>query len=406
VDDIVDTLTNQYAGIVGEDPLGGDNLLDGYDIAELRKEILAEPAVRALLDQLWPLLIPEKLLEDLYGDEDRLALAAPQLSVLDREHLLRYGDDWSPSDVPLLDEAAELLGDDGRQAARERAQRAREIAYAQGALDLLTGSGSTDFDEDDSAEILTAKDILDAETLAARYQADDDRTLAERAAADRRWTYGHVIVDEAQELTPMAWRAIARRCPLRSMTIVGDVAQTGAVGGGTSWESALGSTFADRWRLAELILNYRTPAEVMDLAAQVLREVDPTAKAPRSVRSTGVKPWHADIVPADYASYVGKVAAEEAQYGQVGVITSRSRFEYVQEAVAEFADVTVLTAAGAKGLEFDSVLVVDPDGILIESPRGLRDLYVALTRCTQRLGVVGPLPDVLRDCDGWELCRQ
>ncbi|TCO24568.1 DNA helicase IV [Kribbella steppae] len=400
--EIVDFLTNQYADIIGADPLGGENLLDEYDLAELRKEVLAEPAVQALLDQLWPLLSPQKLLEDLYGDEDRLALAAPQLSVLDREHLLRYGDDWSPSDVPLLDEAAELLGDDGREAAREKAARARAIAYAQGSLDVLTGSASTDFDEDDESEVLTAKDLLDAEMLAERYQAEDDRTLADRAAVDRRWTYGHVIVDEAQELTPMAWRAIARRCPLRSMTVVGDVAQTGAVGGGTSWDGALGSTFGDRWRLAELTLNYRTPAEVMELAGDVLREVDPRAKAPRSVRSTGVKPWHADIGAADQAAYVQKVAAEEMQHGQVGVITSRSRLELVQEAVAHLSDVTVLNAAGAKGLEFDSVLVVDPDGILIESPRGLRDLYVALTRCTQRLGVVGPLPDVLRSSVAWD----
>ena len=402
LNDIIELLTNQYAEIVGEDPLGGDNLLDEYEIEELRKEILAEPAVRDLLDQLWPLLSPQKLLEDLYGDEDRLALAAPQLSALDREHLLRYGDDWSPSDVPLLDEAAELLGDDGREAAREKAARARAIAYAQGSLDVLSGSASTDFDEDDESEVLTAKDIVDAEALAERYEADDDRTLAERAAADRRWTYGHVIVDEAQELTPMAWRAIARRCPLRSMTVVGDVAQTGAIGGGTSWESALGSTFGDRWRLAELTLNYRTPAEVMSLASDVLREVDPSAKAPRSVRSTGVKPWYVDVPAGDQASYVHKVAAEETSYRQVGVITSRRRLELVQEAVADLTDVMVMSARDAKGLEFDSVLVVDPDGILIESPRGLRDLYVALTRCTQRLGVVGPLPDVLRSSQAWD----
>lgn len=400
--DIIDALTAQYAGVIGEDPLGGENLLDDYDLAELRKEVVAEAAVQELLYKLWPVLSPRDLLVDLYGDEDRLASAAPQLSTLDREHLLRYGDDWSPADVPLLDEAAELLGDDGQELARERAERARAIAYAQGSLDVLSGSGSTDWDEDDEAEILSAKDILDAEMLAARYEADDDRTLAERAEADRRWTYGHVIVDEAQELSPMAWRAIARRCPLRSMTLVGDVAQTGAAGGGTSWQQALGSSFGDRWRLAELTMNYRTPAEVMDLAAQVLAEVDPTAKSPESVRSTGVKPWHVDVPAPDQASYVSKVAHEERQHGQVGVITSRHRLELVQEAIGDVPDVTVLTVAGAKGLEFDSVLVVDPDGILIESPRGLRDLYVALTRCTQRLGVIGPLPSVLENSDVWD----
>jgi DNA helicase IV len=401
--EIVDALTDQYAEIIGADPLGGENLLDEYDLAELRKEVIAEPAVQELLHRLWPNLSPRELLVDLYGDERRLAEAAPQLSELDREHLLRYGDDWSPADVPLLDEAAELLGDDGQEAARLKAERARAIAYAQGSLDVLSGSGSTDFDEDDESEVLTARDILDAEALAERYEADDDRTLAERAAVDRRWTYGHVIVDEAQELSPMAWRAIARRCPLRSMTLVGDVAQTSAAGGGTSWRQALASTFGDRWRLAELTMNYRTPAEVMELAGHVLQLVDPTAKAPESVRSTGVKPWHVDVVPAEQAAYVSKVAGEEVQHGQVGVITSRLRLELVQEAVGDLPDVTVLTVAGAKGLEFDSVLVVDPEGIMLESPRGLRDLYVALTRCTQRLGVIGELPEVLAESDAWDV---
>ncbi|WP_112245262.1 HelD family protein [Kribbella monticola] len=401
LNEIVDHLTQQYADLIGTDPLDGENLLDEYDLAELRKEILAEPAVRKLLDLLWPMLSPQDLLVDLFGDEKRLASAAPQLSELDREHLLRYGDDWSPADVPLLDEAAELLGEDDKDLARRKAERARAIAYAQGSLDVLSGSGSTDYDDDDEAEVLSAKDILDAEALAERYEADDDRTLADRAAADRRWTYGHVIVDEAQELSPMAWRAIGRRCPLRSMTLVGDVAQTGAAGGGTSWRRALAPTFGDRWRLAELTVNYRTPAEVMDLAAHVLAEVDPEATAPESVRSTGVRPWYEEVGPTDQAQYVGKVAREEVHHGQVGVITSRSRLELVQEAIGEHPDITVLTVAGAKGLEFDSVLVVDPEGIMVESPRGLRDLYVALTRCTQRLGVIGPLPPVLREADGW-----
>ena len=132
--EIVDHLTNQYSDLIGTDPLDGENLLDDYELSELRKEVLAEPAVQALLDQLWPLLSPQKLLEDLYGDEDRLALAAPQLTALDREHLLRYGDDWSPSDVPLLDEAAELLGDDGT--------RSREGACGPGPGGRLRAGGA------------------------------------------------------------------------------------------------------------------------------------------------------------------------------------------------------------------------------------------------------------------------
>lgn len=405
--DIINTLAEQYAALLGADPLGGENLLDEYDVAELRKEVVAEPAVQDLLDRLWPSLTPQRLLLDLFGDEDRLAAAAPQLSALDREHLLRYGDDWSAADVPLLDEAAELLGADDGEAARERARRARAIAYAQGSLDVLTGSASTDFDEDEESELLAATDLLDAERLAERHEEAEHRSLAERAGADRQWTYGHVIVDEAQELSPMAWRSIARRCPLRSMTLVGDVAQTGAAGGGTSWQQALRSTFGDRWRLAELTVNYRTPAEVMDLAAHVLTAVDPTAEPPRSVRATGVRPWHEQVPPAEQAAFVSKVVREQAGQGLVGVITSRRRLELVREAIDEVPDVSVLTVPGAKGLEFDVVLVLDPDGILTESPRGIRDLYVALTRCTRELGVIhgGPLPEVLRDASGWAVGR-
>src|SRR5689334_1787040 len=102
LNEIVDGLTAQYSDLIGTDPLDGENLLDDYDLTELRNEILAEPKMQTLFDQLWPQLSPQQLLEDLYGDEQRLALAAPQLSELDREHLLRYGADWSPSDVPLL----------------------------------------------------------------------------------------------------------------------------------------------------------------------------------------------------------------------------------------------------------------------------------------------------------------
>jgi DNA helicase IV len=130
------------------------------------------------------------------------------------------------ADVPLLDEAAELLGEDQRAAqvrsAREQAQR---VAYAQGVLDIAVGS------RDSSEEVLSVGDLLDAGELAARHEAPDYQTMAERAAVDRTWTFGHVIVDETQELSPMAWRLLARRCPATSMTIVGDVARTGGPAG-------------------------------------------------------------------------------------------------------------------------------------------------------------------------------
>ena len=143
--------------------------------------------------------------------------------------------------MPLLDEAAELLGEDDRTV-RERArkERRKRIAYARGVLDLAYGSRSVDLNPEEEAEILSAYDILDAERLADRYEEDDDRTAVERAATDRTWAFGHIVVDEAQELSPMAWRMLMRRCPSRSMTIVGDMAQASELGGGSSWQQVLG----------------------------------------------------------------------------------------------------------------------------------------------------------------------
>ena len=191
--------------------------------------------------------------------------------------------------MPLLDEAAELLGEDERTVqARARRERRRRIAYARGVLDLAYGSRSVDLVPEEEAEILSAYDILDAERLASRYEEDDDRTAVERAAADRTWAFGHIVVDEAQELSPMAWRMLLRRCPSRSMTIVGDMAQASELGGGSSWQQVLGPNLGDRYRMERLTINYRTPAEIAEVAADTIPciaiDSEPSHAAPRSGR--------------------------------------------------------------------------------------------------------------------------
>src|SRR4029453_6974564 len=118
--------------------------------------------------------------------------------------------------------------------------------------------------------------VVDASAFAERYEEIDTRTAAERAAADRNWVFGHVIGDEAQELAPMAWRLLMRRRPSRSMTVVGDVAQTSELAGTTTWEQVFEPYVAQRWRLAELTVNYRTPAEVMTVAGGVLAAGGPS----------------------------------------------------------------------------------------------------------------------------------
>lgn len=389
----------------------GRELLDSRDLDDIDAELRADEEVCSVLDALWPKLTPAELLDDLLSSPQRLRTATKKhLDDAERELLLREpGAPWSPADVPLLDELAELLGEDDTREQEEQARQEREeLAYAQGVLHIMEQD-----DEIADEERLRVSDVLDAELLAERHRERDDLTAAERATADRTWTFGHVIVDEAQELSPMAWRMLMRRCPSRSMTIVGDIAQTGARGGITSWRDVLHGYVADRWKLAELTVNYRTPAESMAVASDVLSRVDSRLTAPVSVRTSGHPPW-TRVVPAEelHAALPALITEEvhAVDGGTVGVLlpghlagTAERIAEGVPGAVVGNqpdglgSPAVLLTVDQAKGLEFDSVLVVDPQAMLDESPRGLNDLYVALTRTTQRLGVVhtGELPDVL-----------
>ncbi len=413
--EVITALTRQVAGTLGANVLGGRNLLSQDDIDDLRRDLRADPGVRAAIDSLWPALTPEGLLAGLFSSARRLACAAPSLPEQDRAMLLRGASaGWTPADVPLLDEAAELLGEDDRGAkARAERRRREQVAYAQGVLDILSRDG------DDDPEALMGSDLLDAGELALRQEEEAGLTAVERAAADRTWAFGHVIVDEAQELSEMAWRMLMRRCPARSMTIVGDVAQTGDLAGLDSWGQALGRYMQDRWQLAPLTINYRTPAEIMAVAADVLRAIDPALELPRSVRESGTVPWRLEAEPGELAGQVAAAAAAMAAAtgdGRLAVLVPGSRLGELGDAVSAAlpgtavgdnseldgpvaleSPVVVLSVRQAKGLEFDSVLIADPAQILRESPRGLNDLYVALTRATQRAGVVhaGPVPDVL-----------
>jgi DNA helicase IV len=231
--------------------------------------------------------------------------------------------------------------------------------------------------------MLIAADVIDAKRLAERQIDEEFLTAAQRASVDRRWTFGHIIVDEAQELSPMAWRLLMRRSPNRSMTVVGDVAQTGDLAGATSWAEVFEPYVATRWREAELTVNYRTPGEIMEVAARVLAKITPSATPPRSVRQTGVPPEEVFI---DRDKLAEVIAAETSNLdgGRLGVIVPSREDGEVDLA----SEVAVLTVRQAKGLEFDSVIVVDPAAIESSSPRGLGDVYVAMTRATQRLVLV------------------
>ncbi|MEU5263110.1 RNA polymerase recycling motor ATPase HelR [Amycolatopsis sp. NPDC021455] len=347
--------------------------------AELLKDLNADQTFTKALDDLWPILTPQTLLAQLFSSSERLQAAGAD-DVLFRER----GDAWTVSDVPLLDELIDLLGRD--KAADQEAERAAErdrrakAAYAAHVLDNLIER--QDVDEDIG---LIASDLLGAEDLADRFVETDTRTLVERATADRDWTYRHVVVDEAQELSEMDWRALMRRCPGRSFTVVGDLAQRRSEAGARSWGSMLDPYVAGRWVYRSLTVNYRTPAEIMAVAAAVLAEFAPDVRPPESVRASGVRPWARHVTGDELAAAVEEFVREEAGREGTSVVIGPP-------------DVPgAVPAAETKGLEYDAVLVVDPDRILADGPRGAAELYVALTRATQRLGVLhrDPLPQAL-----------
>jgi DNA helicase IV len=377
--------------------------LDPDDLAYTRARLWDEAPVRAALDGLWPFLTPQRLVAGLLAEEGALRSAAPQLSSAERSVVLRPGapDAWTVADVPLLDEAAQLLGavltDAGDSAAKRQRraagrERRAEERYAQEVLEI-TGVAETGF--------------VDASTL-ADWNRDPGQqlTTAERAWADPSWAYGHVIVDEAQELSAMAWRMVMRRIPTRSLTVVGDVAQRGSAAGARSWAQMLDPYVRGRWHEEHLTVNYRTPAEIMAVAADVLASVASDEQPPESVREEGVPPRAVRGL-----SLVPRVVEEEfvemTDSGRLAVIAPTARIAELARALPAAvpgdrpevldAPVALLTVGQSKGLEFDRVVLVDPAGILAQSPAGGHDLYVALTRATHRLTVVydGDLPPAL-----------
>jgi DNA helicase IV len=364
---------------------------------EIVEELRTTREIRVALNLAWMPLTAQGLVSALLSRPARLDAAAPELSAHERAVLLRDADaPWTPADVPLLDEAAELLGEDDQaaraQAKHDAAQRVQELDYARQVLQQSGGG------------------LVSAELLADRFASSGPAlTTAERAAADRTWTYGHVVVDEAQELSPMAWRMVLRRVPTRSLTVVGDVAQTSTAAGTRDWAATFDRVLAGGWRLAELTVNYRTPASVARTAERVGRAaglpLSPTTSA-RDVEDA-LRTEHVDA--AGVADAVARVAAEALAEvrdangaGRVAVIAA-------PESVAALAAVlpgagatragapdldaplTLMTPTQSKGLEFDVVVLVEPAEVL---KGGAGDLYVAMTRPTQGLRVVHsrPLP--------------
>ncbi|WP_421741867.1 HelD family protein [Cellulomonas sp.] len=394
VRDMLGRLAEQYVLQLGQE-------VPSDERGEIVEELRTTREIRVALNLAWMPITPQKLVADLWSKPHRLASAAPQLSERERAMLVRDADaPWTPADVPILDEAAELLGEDD-QAARAEARaaadrRTSELAYARQVLESTGSSGMV------SAEMLADRFATTGPTL----------TTAERAAADRSWTYGHVVVDEAQELSAMAWRSLLRRVPTRSLTIVGDVAQTTATAGAHSWAAQLDPVLRSSWRMNELTVNYRTPAEVADTARRVAVAAHLPVSALTSAREVDdslVVEQTADVVAA-VAERTEKLVAEvtdSSGAGRIAVIAVDGRLAAIGDALRAAglrpalgtgtsaadldAPLVVLSPREAKGLEFDVVVLVEPAEV-IEASAG--DLYVAMTRPTRALHVLHdrPLP--------------
>lgn len=359
-------LAEALARRIGEDPLGGTNLLSDADVDQLHDDLADDPQVQRLIDVHFPELEPAEVLDALLTSKDAIAEVAGDYDDYTRAALYRApGSPFSHADTALVDELAVLIGtvDPEEQRRKEEEEWRELVAEAEGALDVLASSESTDNDDDQfEAEILSAADVIDAETLASRQRETNTRSTAQRARADHTWAYGHVIVDEAQELSPMEWRMVFRRCPSRWMTLVGDTAQTSSPAGVDDWSAALEPFVGERFRLHELTVNYRTPKEIADYAAEILAHIDPQAVVPQAIRASGVP-----------VQFVPNLEALEHRAGREGLT----------------AVIDADNVGDMKGLEFDHVVVVEPGKIIEASPQGWQDLYVAVTRATQTLTVVG-----------------
>ncbi len=374
------------------------------DRADLIHDLRTNHDVKVALNRCWLPYSPQSFARSFFASKERLVHAAGEhVSAREAKLLHRAKDaEWTIEDVALLDEIAELLGDDDSATQREqdkaRAAERSNLEYAEKVLSMIDSEG-----------------IVSAAELAAQVGARrDGRSLAEKAAADRTWTYGHIVVDEAQELSPMMWRALMRRNPTKSFTIVGDVAQTSSVSGADSWNAALAPFIDDRASIEELTVNYRTPSRIMRHASSLAEEHGLNVTEVKSVREGE---HDVRFLEAPTAEIVNTTVAEaraltDLTRGRVAILCLDDHLDDVlagasalfgesavgRGSVGVDREVSVMSPTDAKGLEFDAVVIVQPREILENHARGANDLYVALTRPTQALSIVyaGSLPIGLR----------
>lgn len=392
----------------------GSLVHDRMEFEDFRAEWLTHPEFRRLAMRVWPALRPEELLNDLFGFPALLEEAGSGLlpdadvAALVRRWSRRVEDvRWTDADAPLLDEADRQLGpipedidpETARRGAdRERVDEEEARAEAEYTRQLMSGLGGG----------IVPRRVLE-ERLAGRARDPGDED--DGSADSRRWRYG--VVDEAQDVSPMAWRMVGRHCPRRAMTVVGDLAQGTEPWSPESWDDVRRALeLGDEARVAELTVNYRTPSEIAEFAAEILAVATPGMRPPTPARSVPGS-LVVERVPPDEAAGRGAAGAvrlrEELGEGIACVIAAPATEAAVRDALerltgSTLADPTdpraldapflVTTPALAKGLEFDVVVLVTAEAIVAQS--GWSALYVSATRATRRLLVVhtglSPLP--------------
>ncbi|MGW4507741.1 RNA polymerase recycling motor ATPase HelR [Streptomyces sp. NPDC004436] len=341
---------------------------------QFRRFLRHEEELTETLDGAWPLLEAADLVADLWSVPAYLRRCAPWLAP-DEVRRLRRPDTgaWTVPDLPLLDAARQRLGDP--QAARRGRRRAAALAAERARMaDVIDDVLAADDDGEGAVTMLRGRDLQDGLVdEAALPDADPDLSAG---------PFAHVVVDEAQELTDAEWQMLLLRCPSRSFTVVGDRAQA-RYGFTESWRERLERIGLDRIEVASLTVNYRTPQEVMERAEPVIRAVLPDANVPVSVRSSGVPVAHGAVRDLDrvlddwLAGHADGVACVIASGdGGAGTALFRPR-----------PRVRALTPSLAKGLEFDLVVLVDPESFG-SGVAGAVDRYVAMTRATRQLVVL------------------
>lgn len=349
---------------------------DGEDVppAQLRKSLLRNRELLTAFNRAWPLLEAADLVGDLWTVPAYLRMCAPWLSRDDVQKLQRADPQaWTVSDLPLLDAARQRLGDPeaARRRRRQQAviagQRERMAQVVDNLIEAVANSGADGDDGEGLVRMLRGEDAQVSLVDESELTIVDPDLLA--------GPFAHVVVDEAQELTDAEWQMLLLRCPSRSFTIVGDRAQA-RHGFTESWQERLERLGFDRINLASLSINYRTPEEIMTEAEPVIRAALPDANVPTSIRSGGVPVVHGPT--SDLTSILDTWLAAHAD--GIACVIGDPTFRTTSR-------VRSLTPELSKGLEFDLVVLVDPEtfGTGVE---GAVDRYVAMTRATQRLVIL------------------